>query len=67
MITSVFQESPTGELADYTFSTGTEASGVEVLEEKNLDQLQPGPEVETQSSETCCDSDEVEGNNSREG
>ncbi|XP_034567336.1 serine/threonine-protein kinase LMTK1 [Notolabrus celidotus] len=61
------QESPTGELADFTFSTGTEASGEEVSEEKNSDQLQPDPEVEAQSLETSCASQETEANNSGEG
>ncbi|XP_074553460.1 serine/threonine-protein kinase LMTK1 isoform X2 [Halichoeres trimaculatus] len=61
------QESPTGELADYSFSTGTEATGDEVSEEKNFDQLQPDPEVEAQSSDTSCVSEEAEGNNSGEG
>nr|XP_033501468.1 serine/threonine-protein kinase LMTK1 isoform X1 [Epinephelus lanceolatus]XP_033501469.1 serine/threonine-protein kinase LMTK1 isoform X1 [Epinephelus lanceolatus] len=62
------QESPTGELADFTFSTGTESSGQESPEEKNPDhQLQPDPELEAQSCETFCVSKETEGNNSEEG
>uniref|UniRef100_UPI0037E7DC36 serine/threonine-protein kinase LMTK1 isoform X2 n=1 Tax=Semicossyphus pulcher TaxID=241346 RepID=UPI0037E7DC36 len=61
------QESPTGELADYAFSIGTESSEQEASEEKNSDQLQPDPELEAESCETFCDSEEVEGNNSEEG
>lgn len=61
-----FQESPTGELADYTFST--ESSGQESPEEKNSDhQLQPEPELETQTCETFCVAEETDGNNSEEG
>ncbi|XP_044037049.1 serine/threonine-protein kinase LMTK1 isoform X4 [Siniperca chuatsi] len=59
------QESPTGELADYTFS---ESSGQESSEEKTSDlQLQPDPELDTQSCETFCLSEETDGNNSEEG
>ncbi|XP_041634410.1 serine/threonine-protein kinase LMTK1 isoform X2 [Cheilinus undulatus] len=61
------QESPTGELADFAFSTGTEAGGEEVLKEKNPGQLQPDPEVEAESCETVCDAEETEANNSVEG
>ncbi|XP_045886570.1 serine/threonine-protein kinase LMTK1 isoform X1 [Micropterus dolomieu] len=59
------QESPTGELADYTFS---ESSGQESPEEKTSDhQLQPDPEFDSQSCETFCVSEERDGNNSEEG
>ncbi|XP_018560133.1 LOW QUALITY PROTEIN: serine/threonine-protein kinase LMTK1-like [Lates calcarifer] len=62
------QESPTGELADYTFSTGTECSGQESSEEKTSDyQPQPDPELEAQACETFCVSKETAGNNSEEG
>ncbi|XP_070779056.1 serine/threonine-protein kinase LMTK1 [Enoplosus armatus] len=59
------QESPTGELADYTFS---ESSGQESSEEKTSDhQLQHDPELEAQSCETFCVSEETDGNNSEDG
>ncbi|XP_034748985.1 serine/threonine-protein kinase LMTK1 isoform X2 [Etheostoma cragini] len=62
------QESPTGELADYAFSAGTESSGQESTEEKNTDhQLQSDPELEAQSCESFCLSEETDGNNSEEG
>ena len=63
-----FQESPTGELADYTFSTGTETNEKESSEEKNTEhQLQPDPELEAQSCETFCVSEGTDGNNAEEG
>ncbi|XP_070703573.1 serine/threonine-protein kinase LMTK1 [Pempheris klunzingeri] len=62
------QESPTGELADYAFSSGTDCSGQETSEEKTSDhQLQHDPEHEAQSCETFCVSEEIDGNNSEEG
>ncbi|XP_074512619.1 serine/threonine-protein kinase LMTK1 isoform X1 [Sebastes fasciatus] len=62
------QESPTGELADFAFSTGTESSEQESPEEKNTDhQLQADPELEAQSCESFCGSEETDGNNSEEG
>lgn len=62
-----FQESPTGELADYAFSVG-ESSEQESSEGKTSDQqLQPDPELEAQSCETFCVSEETDGNNSEEG
>ncbi|GLD49294.1 serine/threonine-protein kinase LMTK1-like protein [Lates japonicus] len=62
------QESPTGELADYTFSTGTECSGQESSEEKISDyQPQPDPKLEAQACKTFCVSKETAGNNSEEG
>ncbi|XP_053194203.1 serine/threonine-protein kinase LMTK1 [Scomber japonicus] len=62
------QESPTGELADYTFSTGAESSEQESSEEVTCDhQLQPDPESESQSCETYCVSQETDRNNSEEG
>lgn len=61
------QESPTGELADFAFSTGTEASGEEVSAEKNPEQLQSDPEVEAEACESICVAEEMEGNNSEEG
>ncbi|XP_039979790.1 serine/threonine-protein kinase LMTK1 isoform X2 [Xiphias gladius] len=62
------QESPTGELADYTFSTGTESSGQDSSEAKTSDhQLQLDPELEAQALEACCVSEETDGNNSEEG
>ncbi|KAF7664477.1 hypothetical protein LDENG_00176670 [Lucifuga dentata] len=62
------QESPTGELADYTFSTEAESSGQDSLEEKISDnQPQPDPELETQPCETHCVSDDIGGKNSEEG
>lgn len=61
-----FQESPTGELADYTFST--ESSGQDASEEKASDhELQPDADLEAQSCETFCVSEETDGNNSEEG
>ncbi|XP_076608059.1 serine/threonine-protein kinase LMTK1 isoform X1 [Chaetodon auriga] len=62
------QESPTGELADYAFSLGTESSEQESSEEKTSDQqLQPDPELEAQSCEAFCVSEETDGNNPEEG
>ncbi|CAJ1075162.1 serine/threonine-protein kinase LMTK1 [Xyrichtys novacula] len=62
------QESPTGELAEYAFSTGTEAGcEEEVSEEKNSDQLQPDPEIEAESLDAPCAPEDIEGNNSGEG
>ncbi|XP_037332820.2 serine/threonine-protein kinase LMTK1 isoform X1 [Pungitius pungitius] len=55
------QESPTGELADFAFSAGTESNG----QEKNTDnQLQPDPELEIRSCEPLCAPEEKDGNNS---
>nr|XP_004559522.1 serine/threonine-protein kinase LMTK1 isoform X4 [Maylandia zebra] len=62
------QESPTGELADYSFSTEVEASGEETSETKNFDQQpQPDPELEAQSHESPCVSKQTDGNKSEEG
>ncbi|XP_026180362.1 serine/threonine-protein kinase LMTK1 isoform X1 [Mastacembelus armatus] len=63
------QESPTGELADYTFSTGTvESSGQESSEEITSDhQPQPDPELEAQSCEMISVSEETDANISSEG
>ncbi|XP_063328016.1 serine/threonine-protein kinase LMTK1 isoform X4 [Pelmatolapia mariae] len=62
------QESPTGELADYSFSTEVEASGEETSETKNFDQQpQPDPELEAQSRESPCVSKQTDGNKSEEG
>ncbi|KAM4598156.1 LOW QUALITY PROTEIN: serine/threonine-protein kinase LMTK1 [Polymixia lowei] len=62
------QESPTGELADYTFSTGAESSGQDSPEGETSDnQPQPDPEPETQPHETCFASDDIDGNSSEEG
>ncbi|XP_056257131.1 serine/threonine-protein kinase LMTK1 isoform X1 [Seriola aureovittata] len=61
------QESPTGELADYTFSTGTESIGQDSSEGNTSDhQLQPDPELEAQTCETVCVSEETDGNHSEE-
>uniref|UniRef100_A0A669D8Q8 non-specific serine/threonine protein kinase n=1 Tax=Oreochromis niloticus TaxID=8128 RepID=A0A669D8Q8_ORENI len=62
------QESPTGELADYSFSTEVESSGEETSETKNFDQQpQPDPELEVQSCESPCVSKQTDGNKSEEG
>ncbi|KAG7242827.1 hypothetical protein INR49_018082 [Caranx melampygus] len=62
------QESPTGELADFTFSTGTEPSGQESSEGNISDQqLQPDPELEAEACETVHVSEETDANNSEEG
>ncbi|XP_054463301.1 serine/threonine-protein kinase LMTK1 [Anoplopoma fimbria] len=62
------QESPTGELADYTFYAETESNGEESSEEKNTEnQLQPDPELEALSCESFCVSEETNGNNSEKG
>lgn len=64
-----FQESPTGELVDYSF-IGAECSEQESSEEKTSDnQLQPDPEVDldAQSCETFCVSEKTDGKNSEEG
>ncbi|KAM9391593.1 serine/threonine-protein kinase LMTK1-like [Pholidichthys leucotaenia] len=58
------QESPTGELADFTFSAGAEPSGQESSKEETFDPTpQPDPGVESQS----CVSTETEGNNPTQG
>ncbi|KAI3359199.1 hypothetical protein L3Q82_002716 [Scortum barcoo] len=60
------QESPTGELADYTFCT--ESSGQDSSEEKGSDpQVQRDTDPEAESCETVCVSEETDGNNSEEG
>ncbi|KAI4822109.1 hypothetical protein KUCAC02_007671 [Chaenocephalus aceratus] len=62
------QESPTGELVDFAFSTDTETSAQESLEEKHNDsQQQLNPGLEAQSCESFCVSEETDGNNSQEG
>lgn len=61
----VFQESPTGELADFAFSTGTESSAQECSEED--DQPQPNPNLDVQSCETFCVSEEKDGSLSNDG
>lgn len=67
-----FQESPTGELVDYGFSLGAESSEQESSEEKTSDhQLQLDPDLETdldaQSGEAFCVSEETNGKNLEEG
>lgn len=52
-----FQESPTGELADNSFSTGKEPS----------EQEPPDPELKAESSDPHCVSEEADENNSEEG
>ncbi|XP_026229648.1 serine/threonine-protein kinase LMTK1 isoform X2 [Anabas testudineus] len=59
------QESPTGELADFAFSTGTESSAQECSEED--DQPQPNPNLDVQSCETFCVSEEKDGSLSNDG
>lgn len=61
----VFQESPTGELADFAFSTGTESSAQASSEEDN--QPQPDPKLEVQSCEMFCVSQERDGSISEDG
>ncbi|KAL3053664.1 hypothetical protein OYC64_006061 [Pagothenia borchgrevinki] len=62
------QESPTGELVDFAFSTDTETSAQESVEEKNNDsQQQLNPGLEAQSCESFRVSEETDGNNSEEG
>ncbi|XP_034394971.1 serine/threonine-protein kinase LMTK1 [Cyclopterus lumpus] len=62
------QESPTGELADYAFSTGTESNGEGSSGERNTDhQPQPDPELEARSCEPFCASEETDGDNSETG
>ena len=58
----VLQESPTGELADYTFSTGTEESP-----ELNASDHRPhpDPEFEAQAGGTLCDSEETDGSSEK--
>uniref|UniRef100_A0A672YF67 Apoptosis-associated tyrosine kinase a n=1 Tax=Sphaeramia orbicularis TaxID=375764 RepID=A0A672YF67_9TELE len=61
------QESPTGELADYTFSTGAECSVQESSEEKTSDhQPQPDNDTDAQSCLEDCVSENEE-NNSEKG
>lgn len=66
---SDLQESPTGELADYTFPTGTlEPSSEDSPEGEDSNQHpQPDPELEAQPQGTCNVSDDVDGDNSEEG
>ncbi|CAN9505656.1 unnamed protein product [Ophioblennius macclurei] len=62
------QESPTGELADFAFSTETEAGEQESEEDKTSDhQQQPDPELQSQPCETSSVSEETERNNLEEG
>uniref|UniRef100_A0A665U6L0 non-specific serine/threonine protein kinase n=1 Tax=Echeneis naucrates TaxID=173247 RepID=A0A665U6L0_ECHNA len=63
------QESPTGELADYTFSTGTESSGQEASEGENISDhhLHPDPEFESEVCQPVSVSEETDGNSSEEG
>lgn len=61
----VFQESPTGELADFAFSTETESSAQKSSEED--DTPQPDPVREAQSCETFCASEERDGSISEDG
>lgn len=62
-----FQESPTGELVDYGFSTGEESNEQEASEEiTSENQLQAEPEtqveVDARSCETFCVSDKADEN-----
>lgn len=52
-----FQESPTGELADDSLSTGKEPS----------EQEPPDPELKAESTDPPCVSEEADENNSEEG
>ncbi|XP_063759390.1 serine/threonine-protein kinase LMTK1 isoform X1 [Eleginops maclovinus] len=62
------QESPTGELVDFAFSTEMETSAQESLEEKNNDsQQQLDPGLEAQSCEPFCVTEKTDGKNSEEG
>ncbi|KAM3864482.1 serine/threonine-protein kinase LMTK1 [Diretmus argenteus] len=62
------QESPTGELADYTFSTGADFIRQESSGGETSNHLpQPHAELEAQSHGTCCVADDIDGNNSEEG
>nr|XP_019950120.1 PREDICTED: serine/threonine-protein kinase LMTK1-like isoform X3 [Paralichthys olivaceus] len=58
------QESPTGELADYTFSTETEESP-----ELNASDHypHPDPELEPQAGGSLCDSEETDGSSEKDG
>lgn len=67
-----FQESPTGELVDYGFSTGEESNEQEASEELTSEnQLQADPEtqveVDARSCETFCVSDKADEKNSEDG
>ncbi|XP_069558992.1 serine/threonine-protein kinase LMTK1 isoform X1 [Brachyistius frenatus] len=62
------QESPTGELADFAFSSDVEPSEQESSEENTSEhQPQPDAELEAQSCKTHCGSEETDGNNSEDG
>lgn len=64
-----FQESPTGELVDYSF-IGEESCEQESSEEKisgNQLQSDPEPELDAQACETLCVSEKTDGKNSEEG
>ncbi|XP_029997000.1 serine/threonine-protein kinase LMTK1 isoform X2 [Sphaeramia orbicularis] len=62
------QESPTGELADYTFSTGAECSVQESSEEKTSDhQPQPDNDTDAQSCLEDCVSENEENNSEKGG
>ncbi|XP_056143856.1 LOW QUALITY PROTEIN: serine/threonine-protein kinase LMTK1-like [Lampris incognitus] len=60
------QESPTGELADYSFSSGAECSGQDCPEGETSNH-QPQPQPDAQLRGTCCVSDSIDGNGTQEG
>lgn len=65
-----FQESPTGELVDYSFSAGAESTEQESSEECTSDyqlQMDPALETDAQSCETFCVPEETHRKNLEEG
>ncbi|CAL8303757.1 unnamed protein product [Merluccius merluccius] len=61
------QESPTGELCDYTFSTAEESSGQDSPPGENLNDLEAAPQpCEEKCNPATCDPGDAQGNGSTE-
>ncbi|TNM97188.1 hypothetical protein fugu_015344 [Takifugu bimaculatus] len=56
------QESPTGELVDYSFSTATDSDGQEAEPDGKTPQLDPESDVDAESCESFCSPDEAQEN-----
>lgn len=61
------QESPTGELVDYSFSTATDPDGQEPEPDGKPPQLDPEPDVDAESCESFCGPDEAQENHLGDG
>ncbi|XP_075999180.1 serine/threonine-protein kinase LMTK1-like [Genypterus blacodes] len=62
------QESPTGELADYTFSTAAESSQQESSEGgTSNDHPERDPDLQAQHCDRCCDYVDIDGTSSEDG